>query len=179
MLPRLRIPREDGTVFGVMRALDGDDRPVFSIVDVGTFDAPEPNQLDLRFDLRGPQGEPIVGAVIELEPIILPNGFLTPEERAAKGGLAEREAYAANTGNWAQFPNQIGNELARVAADSSSQIADLIAPGCPVKLNRQRTDDTGRARFVLDTTDLGIDAAIQRPIALVEAAVGAGGQQQV
>jgi cytidylate kinase len=83
----------------------------------------------------------------------------TPEVRAQR---RHRELTAK--GDPADFANVLADIEARDARDSGRSAAPL-----------RRADDAA----LLDTSELSIDAAVQRAIALVEAAILQGGQQQV
>jgi cytidylate kinase len=83
----------------------------------------------------------------------------TPEVRAER-----RHRELAAKGDPADFANVLADIEARDARDSGRSAAPL-----------RRADDAA----LLDTSELSIDAAVQRAIALVEAAILQGGQQQV
>jgi cytidylate kinase len=83
----------------------------------------------------------------------------SPECRADR-----RHRELAAKGDGADLAAVLADILARDARDSGRSTAPL-----------RRADDAA----LLDTTELGIDAAVQRAIALVEAAIARGGQQQV
>lgn len=83
----------------------------------------------------------------------------TPECRAQR-----RHRELAGKGDPAPLAAVLADIAARDARDSGRSTAPL-----------RRADDAA----LLDTTELGIDAAVQRAIALVEAAIARGGQQQV
>jgi CMP/dCMP kinase len=82
-----------------------------------------------------------------------------PECRADR-----RHRELAAKGDAVDFATVLADILARDARDSGRSTAPL-----------RRADDAA----LLDTTELGIDAAVQRAIALVEAAIARGDQQQV
>lgn len=83
----------------------------------------------------------------------------SPEARAQR-----RHRELAAKGDPASFADVLADIAARDARDSGRSTAPL-----------RRADDAA----LLDTTELGIDAAVQRAIALVEMAIAWGGQQQV
>ena len=83
----------------------------------------------------------------------------TPEVRAER-----RHRELAAKGDPADFASVLADIEARDARDSGRSAAPL-----------RRADDAA----LLDTSELSIDAAVQRAIALVEAAILQGGQQQV
>lgn len=83
----------------------------------------------------------------------------TPECRADR-----RHRELAAKGDPVDFATVLADIQARDARDSGRSTAPL-----------RRADDAA----LLDTTELGIDAAVQRAIALVEMAIARGGQQQV
>jgi cytidylate kinase len=83
----------------------------------------------------------------------------SPECRADR-----RHRELAAKGDGADLAAVLADILARDARDSGRSTAPL-----------RRADDAA----LLDTTELGIDAAVQRAVALVEAAIARGGQQQV
>ena len=83
----------------------------------------------------------------------------SPECRADR-----RHRELAGKGDSADFAAVLADILARDARDSGRSTAPL-----------RRADDAA----LLDTTELSIDAAVERAIALVEAAIVRGGQQQV
>ena len=82
-----------------------------------------------------------------------------PEIRAGR-----RHAELAGSGDTRDFATVLADIEARDARDSGRSAAPLV----------QAADAT-----LLDTTELSIAAAIQTAVALVEAAMAAGGQQQV
>lgn len=83
----------------------------------------------------------------------------TPEIRAAR-----RHAELAGSGDTRDFAHVLADIQARDARDSGRSVAPLV-----------RAADAA----LLDTTELSIAAAVQQAVALVEAAMAAGGQQQV
>ncbi|KAB7644379.1 (d)CMP kinase [Polymorphobacter fuscus] len=75
-----------------------------------------------------------------------------------------RHAELARSGDPRNLATVLADIEARDARDSGRSTAPLVRAGDAA---------------LLDTTELGIDAAVQRAIALVESAIAAGGQQQV
>jgi len=100
-----------------------------------------------------------IGTVIA--PYAIAKLFVTarPEVRAER-----RHRELAAKGDPSDFSSVLADIAARDARDSGRMAAPL-----------KRADDAA----LLDTSELSIDAAVQRAIALVEAAILRGGQQQV
>jgi cytidylate kinase len=100
-----------------------------------------------------------IGTVIA--PHAIAKLFVTarPEVRAER-----RHRELAAKGDPSDFASVLADIAARDARDSGRMAAPL-----------KRADDAA----LLDTSELSIDAAVQRAIALVEAAILRGGQQQV
>ncbi len=120
--------------------------------------------LDRQRGFAGQTG----GAVLDgrdIGTVIAPDAtaklFVTasPECRAAR-----RHAELRGSGDTRDFATVLADIQARDARDSGRSTAPLV-----------RAADAA----LLDTTELAIAAAVQRAIALVEAAILAGGQQQV
>ena len=100
-----------------------------------------------------------IGTVIAPDAIAKLFVTASPQARAQR-----RHRELAAKGDPATLAAVLADIAARDARDSGRSTAPL-----------RRADDAA----LLDTTELGIDAAVQQAIALVEAAIAQGGQQQV